>query len=144
MGSGQSAAIEGTGGRPVRRESDEKAEAVKSAIGLDWHHPTRVMEDYYQIVSKKPIGRGHFADVYLGQAITTGPPGINLEVGQLVAVKYVYRARCTEDNLHKEVDALLEIATRSHPNVVALLDGTYQSTRAAIEIVPFFWLFDLI
>ena len=115
----QAIAVENEDEEQVHRQQ----EATKKSISLDWHHPTRKMEDYFQIVSKKPIGRGHFADVYLGQAINSGRDGLDLEVGQLVAVKYVYRSRCSEENLHKEVDALLQIATRSHPNVVQLLDA---------------------
>jgi len=108
-----------------RRESEavRETEQTKEAISLDWHHATRKFEDHFTLASKKPIGRGHFADVFLGQAINSGRDGLNLEVGQLVAVKHVYRSRCSEENLHKEVDALLNIATRHHPNIVSLLDA---------------------
>lgn len=131
MGSGQSNALKGKTVEEqailVESRSEEEAKAeteeTKKAISLDWHHPTRAMEDHFTLLSKKPIGRGHFADVFLGQAINSGRKGLNLEVGQLVAVKHVYRSRCSEENLHKEVDAMLEIATRHHPNIVALLDA---------------------
>ena len=108
-----------------RPEVDAAAEMeqTKKAISLDWHHPTRKVEDHFTLLSEKPIGRGHFADVYLAQATNSGREGLNLQVGQLVAVKHVYRSRCTEENLHREVDAMLDIATRHHPNIVALLDA---------------------
>jgi serine/threonine protein kinase len=112
-------AVENASEAEVAREHEQ----VTKSINLDWHHPTRRLEDHFSIVSNQPIGRGHFADVYLGQATNSGREGLKMEVGQLVAIKCVYRARCSEDNLHKEVDAMLEIATRHHPNVVALYDA---------------------
>ena len=142
MGSGQSNALKGKTVEEqailVENRSEEEAlaetEETKKSISLDWHHPTRAMEDHFTLLSKKPIGRGHFADVFLGQAINSGRKGLNLEVGQLVAVKHVYRSRCSEDNLHKEVDALLEIATRHHPNIVALLDAFLTSDKLILVL----------
>jgi serine/threonine protein kinase len=108
-----------------RSETEAQAEADQTAksISLDWDHPTRQLSDFFTMLSNKPIGRGHFADVYLGQVLNEGRPGLNLKVGELVAIKCVYRSRCSEDNLRKEVDALLNVATRHHPNIVSLLDA---------------------
>lgn len=127
MGNGQGVTAVDQQAEKIENASEEEAarqlEETKKSINLDWHHSTRSFEDHFTIVSKKPIGRGHFADVFLGQAVNSGREGLNLEIGQLVAVKHVYRSRCSEEVLHKEVDALLELATREHPNVAALFDA---------------------
>lgn len=91
-------------------------------IDIDWHHPKRKLSEYYKILSSKPIGRGHFAEVYLGQALQSHKlDGHN--AADLVAIKAIHRSRTNEETLHREVETMLRVATHNNINIVSLYDA---------------------
>lgn len=75
-----------------------------------------------QDLSSKPIGRGHFAEVYLGQALDRHKDSMH-DHAQLVAIKAIHRSRTNEETLHREVETMLKVATHNNPNIVSLYDA---------------------
>lgn len=93
-----------------------------TTIEIDWHHPKRKLGEHYKILSSKPIGRGHFAEVYLGQALK-GHKNDHHVAADLVAIKAIHRSRTNEETLHREVETMLRVATHNNPNIVSLYDA---------------------
>jgi len=73
-------------------------------------------------MGEKPIGRGHFAEVYVGQALRKHKNAAHQEA-ELVAIKAIHRNRTNEETLHREVDTMLRVATHNNPNIVSLYDA---------------------
>jgi len=92
-------------------------------IEIDWHHPKRKLDDYYKVLSQKPIGRGHFAEVYLGQALKSHKHDHGHNEAELVAIKAIHRNRTNEETLHREIETMLRVATHNNPNIVSLYDA---------------------
>lgn len=117
----------GAGGSSSNKNETTKAlddEETTVKIEIDWHHPKRKLADFFKILSPKPIGRGHFAEVYLGQALQSqAEKGGNCNEADLVAIKAIDRSRTNSDILHREVDTMLRLCTHKNPNIVSLYDA---------------------